>query len=552
MVNIIRKVITASVLLISHLVLAEVSHVSINQTLFEVGDTADFRVNIVAEDIDDVRFYMHDGESEERLSVEELNTFMLNVTGEVPVLSQEPLLIVHEYLDGEWQKRQQFSLKLSLPSSIQDNSIQKASDSQGQAVNNGVTLTNNTESTFANSSDIDVSSVSSKATESGLDTANLGSSAMVNQSAANNNVANVGGQNLSELNINSVSESDVGSSLSTANVDLNEEQVIAELTSSSATDTSQVSNIANTNNSISVNPSTIDTSVTATDTSQVSNIANTNHSMSTTPSAIDTSLAATDTSQMSNIANTNHSMSTNPSAIDTSVTATDTSQASNIANINHSMSTNPSTIDTSVTAADTSQTSNINNIDTNKIASQDINHSNKKDIKGSEDAHVIKKSNVPEPEFKAHGINAKVDTTHNMNIIESDNIVKANRESVVNKNNDIALENSFEMTPSKLVVTEGTIKAPTSVSQEVAKAEATCPILVAKDETLWKIDLRYHKQWGIGLFGGALALFEANPSAFNKGSIHGLKAGVRLSCPSHEILAKYQDESLAERFFLAM
>ncbi|GIU28454.1 hypothetical protein TUM4445_09690 [Shewanella sp. MBTL60-112-B2] len=79
-----------------------------------------------------------------------------------------------------------------------------------------------------------------------------------------------------------------------------------------------------------------------------------------------------------------------------------------------------------------------------------------------------------------------------------------------------------------------------------------CQVEFNGTESLWRIANRQSKQWGISPFGAMLAIFEANPKAFNKQSIHGLKAMAQLECPSMDTLEKYADAKAAEKQFDAM
>ncbi|WP_299009986.1 hypothetical protein [uncultured Shewanella sp.] len=531
MVNIIRKVIATSGLLISSSVLAEVSHVSINQTLFEVGEAADFRVNVVAEDVDDLRFFLHDGENEERLSVEALNTFMLNVTGDRPVSSSNALLVVHEYLKGEWQKRQEFSLALTPRSStsmtedsVSENNQEKLPVDKNEAKNvqaDGLPLDNRTHknrsvevTNTASSSNIESNNVASLS-DASLSDASLSEASALNASSVEGsnlaslseasalNASSVEGSNLAGLSDASLSEA---SALNASSVEGSNLAGLsdASLSEASALNASSVegNNLAGLSDASALNASSVEgnnlAGLSETNALNVEGLVNAGTANAT---GINTASAnASGKSSEPLLSATN--MSTNEKSLVTE------SLQSSIKQENAALSAN--NIDTNITESLQSSITqenaalSVNNIDTNQIASQQTAFKDEIILASPSEENSVKESTIEQPERVDHQESRQANMSDDMNRIDG---------------------------------SEGT---------------EVCPIIVAKDETLWKIDVRYHKQWGVGLFGGALALFEANPKAFNKGSIHGLKAGARLTCPSDEILAKYQDESLAERFFLAM
>ncbi|ABV89088.1 FimV/HubP family polar landmark protein [Shewanella pealeana] len=79
-----------------------------------------------------------------------------------------------------------------------------------------------------------------------------------------------------------------------------------------------------------------------------------------------------------------------------------------------------------------------------------------------------------------------------------------------------------------------------------------CQVDFDGKESLWRIANRQSQRWGISPYGAMLALFEANPKAFNQHSIHGLKANGKLECPSMSTLEKYADAKAAEKQFDAI
>ncbi|MCT8988008.1 FimV/HubP family polar landmark protein [Shewanella phaeophyticola] len=68
-----------------------------------------------------------------------------------------------------------------------------------------------------------------------------------------------------------------------------------------------------------------------------------------------------------------------------------------------------------------------------------------------------------------------------------------------------------------------------------------CNILKQSDDSLWKIAVRYRKQWNSNIYGAMLALYESNPQAFYQGNINMLQLDSSLRCPPADILVKYQN-----------
>ncbi|GGP41513.1 FimV/HubP family polar landmark protein [Shewanella saliphila] len=68
-----------------------------------------------------------------------------------------------------------------------------------------------------------------------------------------------------------------------------------------------------------------------------------------------------------------------------------------------------------------------------------------------------------------------------------------------------------------------------------------CNILKQPDDSLWKIAVRYRKQWNSNIYGAMLALYESNPQAFYQGNISMLQLDSSLRCPPADILVKYQN-----------
>lgn len=105
---------------------------------------------------------------------------------------------------------------------------------------------------------------------------------------------------------------------------------------------------------------------------------------------------------------------------------------------------------------------------------------------------------------------------------------------------------------------------PTKSSKEIASTRTASTAMITvnvKDncnidfngsETLWRIGLRQSKVWGVSTYGAMLAIFDANPRAFRKNSINGLRADAKLQCPSRATLNKYSDAVSAEELYDSM
>lgn len=82
--------------------------------------------------------------------------------------------------------------------------------------------------------------------------------------------------------------------------------------------------------------------------------------------------------------------------------------------------------------------------------------------------------------------------------------------------------------------------------------QADCQLNYDAQQTLWRIGSAYAKPWQLSPYGAMLAIFDANPNAFNRGQIHGLRADVVLRCPSHRVKERYRDAKQAQQIFEAM
>ncbi|MEZ9596719.1 FimV/HubP family polar landmark protein [Shewanella sp. 10N.261.52.F9] len=104
---------------------------------------------------------------------------------------------------------------------------------------------------------------------------------------------------------------------------------------------------------------------------------------------------------------------------------------------------------------------------------------------------------------------------------------------------------------NKLAVALGFGEEP-SIQKPQVMVPDNCSITFNGKESLWRVANRQAKLWGLSAYGAMLAIYESNPNAFNKQSIHGLKADAKLNCPSKDILEKHQNAKTAEQEFSAM
>ncbi len=86
---------------------------------------------------------------------------------------------------------------------------------------------------------------------------------------------------------------------------------------------------------------------------------------------------------------------------------------------------------------------------------------------------------------------------------------------------------------------------------QIASGDGSCLVDYQSGETLWRIASRYAPRWNTNVYGTMLALFDANPKAFHRGKISGLKQGAKLECPSPALLSRYPDTREAKQAFEA-
>ncbi|MCL1075305.1 hypothetical protein [Shewanella dokdonensis] len=99
-------------LLLMPLAQAEVTHVSINQRLFDLGKLPLIKVNIVAAptDPDRMQFILRQKSGEEKLMVQPINNYLLLLMGLDEVTDADALLLVQLYQTNQWQEISQLPL----------------------------------------------------------------------------------------------------------------------------------------------------------------------------------------------------------------------------------------------------------------------------------------------------------------------------------------------------------------------------------------------------------------------------------------------------------
>jgi len=92
--------------------MAQVSHVSVNSRMFELGGYPKLRVNVIADnqDMSRLEFVVQQAGSEEKLMVEELNRFLVLLTGVEDVKDDKAKLLVREYRLDRWYEVKSINL----------------------------------------------------------------------------------------------------------------------------------------------------------------------------------------------------------------------------------------------------------------------------------------------------------------------------------------------------------------------------------------------------------------------------------------------------------
>ncbi|QSX36866.1 FimV/HubP family polar landmark protein [Shewanella sedimentimangrovi] len=112
-------------LLLPGAAMAKLSHVSINKSQFTLGEHPRLRVNIIAErnDLSRLEFVVQQGESEEKLMVQPLNSFMLLLTGVEEVRDPNARLLVREYVVDQWHEYRWFPLFAGASGKLTENAV---------------------------------------------------------------------------------------------------------------------------------------------------------------------------------------------------------------------------------------------------------------------------------------------------------------------------------------------------------------------------------------------------------------------------------------------
>ncbi|MBU1391498.1 MAG: fimbrial protein FimV [Gammaproteobacteria bacterium] len=92
--------------------MAQVSHVSVNSSMFELGGYPKLRVNVIADnqDMSRLEFVVQQAGGEEKLMVEELNRFLVLLTGVEDVKDDKAKLLVREYRLDRWYEVKSINL----------------------------------------------------------------------------------------------------------------------------------------------------------------------------------------------------------------------------------------------------------------------------------------------------------------------------------------------------------------------------------------------------------------------------------------------------------
>lgn len=93
-------------------IMAQVSHVSVNSRMFELGGYPKLRVNVIADnqDMSRLEFVVQQAGGEEKLMVEELNRFLVLLTGVEDVKDDKAKLLVREYRLDRWYEVKSINL----------------------------------------------------------------------------------------------------------------------------------------------------------------------------------------------------------------------------------------------------------------------------------------------------------------------------------------------------------------------------------------------------------------------------------------------------------
>lgn len=104
------------------------------------------------------------------------------------------------------------------------------------------------------------------------------------------------------------------------------------------------------------------------------------------------------------------------------------------------------------------------------------------------------------------------------------------------------LENEIKAVKSRLRQLQG-------AKLDETLTEPHCSLDSLPGQTLWRIALQYSKEWKMTPQGSVVAIYEANPKAFNTQNISSLRGDSQLLCPSSQIKDRYRDSQVAQRMY---
>ncbi len=101
----------------------------------------------------------------------------------------------------------------------------------------------------------------------------------------------------------------------------------------------------------------------------------------------------------------------------------------------------------------------------------------------------------------------------------------------------------------KTAVAEETISTQVEASPKLVMRKSDCYLAYSKTETLWRIATRYGQEWQVNPYSAIMAIYDANPKAFNKGKISSLRADVKLACPTDAAIEANKSSKQAKQRF---
>lgn len=112
MIKINRLIVLFLLLSLQGTAVAQVSHVSINSRMFEVGHYPKLRLNVIADnrDLSRLAFVIVQNSGEEKLMAEQLNRYLILLTGVEDVVDSNARLLVREYRIDHWVDVKSISL----------------------------------------------------------------------------------------------------------------------------------------------------------------------------------------------------------------------------------------------------------------------------------------------------------------------------------------------------------------------------------------------------------------------------------------------------------